>query len=427
LPLKASSNNRYLVDQNNNPVQLIGDSAQSLIVNISTTDAATYFSTRKSQGFNAAWTVILTSPHCGGRADGSTYDGILPLTGADLSSLQGNIDSPNEAFFQRVDAMVALAAQNGITLLLDPYDSGGLSNFASNSGNANCFAFGQYLGNRYKNSRNVIWITGDDFQVWSSNSAENAAVAQIMAGIASVDRNHLQTDELNYFVSGSHDDSVMMAYTTLASSYTYYSTYAEDLKEYNASPTTPVFLVEANYEGGNNTGQDLGDPPTLRRQEYWTMTSGCTGQLFGAHGVRHFDPGWQQALDSVCTTQYGYMASFFNSIRWWTMVPDQAHTVVTAGYGVPNPNNYPINDDYVTTSASPDGTLAVSYVPNGQTLTVNLAAFSGPVTLRWFDPTNNTFTTITGSPFPNSGSIVTAASGNNAEGTRDWVLVMKTR
>jgi hypothetical protein len=269
-------------------------------------------------------------------------------------------------------------------------------------------------------------MTGNDFQNWRTDSAENAAVAQIMAGIASVDPRP-QSTELDFFVSGSHDDPTLLAYTTLAGAYTYYATYAEVLKEYNASPTMPVMMVEANYEGGNNTGQDIGDPPTLRRQEYWTMTSGATGQLWGNYYVRHFLPGWQQNLDTVGVTQFIWMAQLFNSVSWWNLVPDQNHTVVTAGYGVPNPNNYPINDNYVTTSASTDGTLAISYVPNGQTLTVNLAAFSAPVTLRWFDPTNNTFTAVNGSPFANSGSIVTAAPGNNAEGTRDWVLVMTAR
>ena len=36
-------------------------------------------------------------------------------------------------------------------------------------------------------------------------------------------------------------------------------------------------MVEANYEGEN----DYTGPGTLRRQEYWTLLSGATGQFYG--------------------------------------------------------------------------------------------------------------------------------------------------
>jgi len=101
--------------------------------------------------------------------------------------------------------------------------------------------------------------------------------------------------------------------------------------------------------------------------------------------------------------------------------------VVTAGYGQPSSTNYPIDDNYVTTAASPDGTLTVSYLPEGQTITVNLATFAGSITARWYDPTNNTYKTVSGSPFANSGMKQFSPGGNNNEGTNDWVLVLTTQ
>ena len=52
-PLKASANGRYLVDQNNLPFLIVGDSPQSLIGNLSEADAAIYFADRQLRGFNA--------------------------------------------------------------------------------------------------------------------------------------------------------------------------------------------------------------------------------------------------------------------------------------------------------------------------------------------------------------------------------------
>jgi len=90
-------------------------------------------------------------------------------------------------------------------------------------------------------------------------------------------------------VSGSLDDTLLVPYTTLAGAYTYYPTYAEVLHEYNAANFVPVFMEEANYEFEDNTGMDYGDPATLRRQEYWTMLSGATGQLYGNHFTWTFE------------------------------------------------------------------------------------------------------------------------------------------
>ena len=60
-PLHRTGNNRYLTDQNNRPVMLVGDSAWNLIVNLNQNDASTYFANRKARGFNAVMTAIYFS------------------------------------------------------------------------------------------------------------------------------------------------------------------------------------------------------------------------------------------------------------------------------------------------------------------------------------------------------------------------------
>jgi hypothetical protein len=53
-----------------------------------------------------------------------------------------------------------------------------------------------------------------------------------------------------------------------------------------------------------------------------------------------------------------------------------------------------------------------------------MGAFSGPVTARWYDPTDGTFTAI-GGPLPNNGTVSLATPGTNAGGDDDWVLVLE--
>ena len=68
----------------------------------------------------------------------------------------------------------------------------------------------------------------------------------------------------------------------------------------------------------------------------------------------------------------------------------------------------------------------MAYCGASATLTVAMTNFAGPVTARWYDPTAGTFTSISGSPFANTGSRNFTTPGNNSDGDPDWVLVLQT-
>jgi len=55
-----------------------------------------------------------------------------------------------------------------------------------------------------------------------------------------------------------------------------------------------------------------------------------------------------------------------------------------------------------------------------------MAKLSGPVTAQWFDPTNNRFAVIKGSPFANKGTRDFTPPATNSTGDGDWVLVLTT-
>jgi hypothetical protein len=454
-PLKSSANKRYLVDQNNRPVFLVGDSPHAMFVNLTVSDAATYMANRASYGINVLWVEVLCGRYIANcRADLSTQDGIVPF------STPGDISTPNPVFFSRIDAMVATAAQNGITLLIDTWETGAEMPLLRSNGNTKAFNYGAYLGNRYKDSPNIIWITGNDFQTYSDNT-DNRLIQSIMHGIASVDSNHLQTTQL--YLSGSHDDALLLPLTSLAAAYTYSPTYAQIYKEYNATPTLPVFMEEANYEGENNLGADPSSYKVLRQQEYWSMLSGAlAGQLYGSavtayfkkgwqHGLdtpgiaqlrvmknflaarrwkpsavpAYFKKGWQNALDTPGVAQLRIMKNFFTARQWWSLVPDHTHTVVTSGYGTFSASGPIHTNNYVTTARISDGSVVLAYTPASTTLTVDMTKLSGPAAARWFDPSNGTYHSIPGSPFSNAGTMTLTTPGNNSDGDSDWVLVLE--
>jgi hypothetical protein len=77
--LKASGNNRYLVDQNNAPFLMIGDSPQHLITNLSQKEAAAFMANRRGYGINTLWINLLCIfTHASCNREAKTFDGIVP-------------------------------------------------------------------------------------------------------------------------------------------------------------------------------------------------------------------------------------------------------------------------------------------------------------------------------------------------------------
>jgi hypothetical protein len=418
-PLKVGPAGRYLVDQNDDPFLMIGDAPQALMVNASLSDAEFLLANRASHGFNVVWIMLLGNEYCGGRADASTLDGLKPFT------TPGDLSTPNEAYFAHCDEVIRSAASHGLAVILDPIETGGFLDMMRANGIDKCKTYGRYLGSRYKNFDNIIWMSGSDFQTWEDPD-DDAVVKAVASGIKETDPRHIQTLQLNYFVSSSLDNPNWSDVVTLNAAYTRYPVYAEVLKDYNLSPAVPVFLIEASYELEHNT-----DPERLRRQEYWSFLAGGCGHVFGNGYVWPLKVGWKTHLNSAGVIQFGHCRTLLQSLPWYSLVPDQAHTLVTAGYGTFSAGGTPhtsiSENDYVTAASTPDGKLALAYIPTARAITVDLAKLSGSVNARWFDPTTGTYRGIAGSPFPNTTTHVFSTPGTHADGASDWVLVFQTK
>jgi hypothetical protein len=431
-PVKVSANRRYLVDQNNTPFLIAGDSPQGLIYRLSEAQAENYFADRQAHGFNTAgWIDVV----CAGRdypknVYGATYDGIRPFMGFIRGGSDWryyNLRKPNEAYFTRLDHIVELAANHGILVFLDPMETAGWLLTLRNNGLAADYAYGRYLGNRYRKYPNVAWINGNDFSGWK-NSSNDALVRAVAKGIKSADPDHIQTVEFNPPTGSSLDDPTWKRIVSINGAYVYGPTYIQMLYNYSQKPTMPIFLMEAHYEL-ENVGDvpDFGTPSVLRREEYWTMLSGGKGQFYGNRYTWSFVLGWQAHLDTTGVTQFKIWKAFFDSLPWQDLVPDQKHTVVTAGFGTYEniQTTHVSESDYCTASETPDGADVVAYMPTVRTISVNMTSLKAPAYGKWFDPTNGTYTAIPGGPFANSGTRKFTPPGKNGGGDGDWILLLK--
>ena len=437
-PLKLSANRRYLVDQNNTPFLITGDNPHALLGMGSTADAETFFADRQAHGFNAVWMNMLVAPpsYFDSQDDASTPDGIRPFTGhlaGGTDNAHYDLTKPNEAYFARVDEMLTAAANHRLVVFLDPIDTcctapparGVWLQALHNNGLASAGFYGKYLGERYKRFDNIVWLHGDDFNTWQ-NPDDDAVVQAVAKAIKSADPRALQTVELNVFTSSSLDDQRWAPIISLNSIYTYSPTYIEMLHGYNQTPVMPTYLVEGHYDlerVGDPT--DFGTLWVLRRQGYWTMLSGGTGQLYGNAYTWPFISGWKFHIDTPAVTQLMIWKEFFSSLPWQELVPDQDHTTVTAGLGTFGELKTRVSrSDYCTAAKTPDGSYVVAYMPTARTITVNMVSLKAPAIAKWFDPSNGAYTMVPGGPLPNSGTRQFTPPGNNHDGDTDWVLLL---
>ena len=414
-PLKPSANNRYLVDQNNTPFMIVGDSPQAMVGNLSLAQAKHFMDNRVTYGVNALWVNLLCDSYTACNADGTTFDGIAPFT------TQGDLSTPNPAYFDRAAQMLDAAAARGMVVLLDPIETGGWLGVLNANGLTKARKYGEFLGKRFKDKPNVIWMSGNDFQSWRIKS-QNDLVRAVMRGLVDADANHIQTIELDYLVSASLNDRALRPLLALDAVYTYHPTYAKELSEYKRTNFAPTFMVEANYEFEQNGGTDGGTTQNLRRQEWWTAFSGTTGQLYGSAYSWRLDGDWQHNLDTVGIRQFSYVKQLLAPLKWYDLVPDRTHQVLTHGYGKYSTDD-PIPDDtYATAARTDDGSLVMAYLPTVRKVTIDMTKLSGSASAAWFDPTNQNEVFI--GNFANTGTQDFTPPGNNHDGDGDWILIL---
>jgi hypothetical protein len=436
-PLKASSNGRYLVDQNNRPFRIHGDSAQSLIVNLTYAEAEIYLSNRQAKGVNAV-NINLLEHKYGARAP-ANRNGDPPFT------TPRDFSTPNEAYFAFADSIIDLIASKGMLVSLAYLYLGAHGNdegwWAELTNGTNtqavCYNFGRYLGNRYKNRKNILWVIGADYFPPRGSEGETR-LHKILEGVKSAGATQLQAGDWSAPCL-STDEAAFASAMDLNAVYTYGPgnngvTYAEARRGYSHSPAIPAYLKETGYEA---EGWIPGDPASVRKYEYWAMLSGCTAGGFYGHrdvwgfATRSWWSGfpfghqrWQVSLEAIGALDWQRLGQLLDSVPAHNLVPSGLagmRTLITSGGGTLG------GSDYVAAAATPDGKVLLAYVPptgtGSRSITVDMAAMGASARARWFNPTSGAYTSIAPS-IANAGTHQFTTPGNNGASANDWVLVV---
>ncbi len=421
LPLLTAENGRFLTDQKGVPFLVVGDTAWSLIAQLKEPEIDRYLADRATKGFNSV--IVNLIEHRFSTSPPRTRAGLAPF------AQPGDFSTANADYFAFAHKVIKKANDQGIVVWLCPSYLGfgggedGFFREMKAGGAARLRAYGRFVGERFKDLPNIVWLMGGDY---TPTDADQWTVTDVAAGIREVDSAHPMT------AHGSPSSTAVSAFgeqawLTVNTVYTYEKTpFQRMLSVYHRRPNRPFVLIEAVYEGEHDSKPEL-----IRRQAYWAMLSGACGQFFGNNPIWHFDgPGlfpatatWQEAMGGTGSRDMIRLRKVFRTLPWHRLIPEEDHTVVTDGYGS--------GEATALTALSTDQKLSVTYIPSTgserRALTVRMDRFAGPVTARWYNPADGRYAAIAEQSVALRDVHDLRTPGDNGTKTNDWLLILEVR
>jgi hypothetical protein len=426
--LKVSENNRYLVHSNGSPFFWLGDTAWELFHRLNREEADLYLKHRAEQGFTVVQAVALAE-----------IDGLNTPNALGEIPLQNNDPAkPNEAYFKHLDYVIDKAAEYGIVIALLPTwgdkvfkDKWGKGPEIFNINNA--AAYGEWIGTRYKNSENVVWVLGgdrtprndsDDLKIWrlmaegvvkGAGGAENALMSF-----------HPQPNALN--MGGSsywfHDDG-WLDFNMLQNGHCRDEITHDKISfVYNRKPAKPVIDAEPIYEDHPVcfNAADLGTSNAydVRKYAYLDLFAGAFGHTYGCHDIWQMYSAsreplngphmfWQQAMDLPGAVQMKFVRRLMDSRPMLDRIPDQSLIDESD------------NDAATRVQATRGKDYAFIYVSTGIKITLNAGKITGKqFAAHWYDPRKGEAIKI--GIFQNQGKHQFKAPSSGYG--KDWVLII---
>jgi hypothetical protein len=306
-PIKVSGNKRYFVDQNNQPVFWLGDTQWELFRSFSLADAETILRNRKDKGIAFIQVMLF-----------GVGDGLKPNLNGEFPWQNKNTLTPNEKYFQHVDAVLRLAQKIGVIISLTLFHQCYRGHITV--GKARGWA--RWLAKRYHDMPNIIWSTTPE-----ANDSFAPILREIAAGLKEADGNrHLITfkpDPAPFTSSFLHNEpwldyNCMQTWKWVALIYPFIHIDYHIMK-----PVKPVVMAEGAYEAGSEYGFNV-SPLWVRRQAYYSYFAGAH-HTYGHNDSWRVLPTWKSALDAPGAFQMSILRKIFMERKeWWLLVPDQA-------------------------------------------------------------------------------------------------------
>lgn len=443
--LKVSDNGRYLVTADGQPFFWLGDTAWRLIQKASRTDVddqpsvLRYFEKRSAQGFNVIQTVLASVDIPANAA------GHAPFIDGDFARPR-LLPGPHNDFWDDVDWFVDQAAAHRLYLALLPtWSSSVPEGHAMVKDPAIAYRYGHFLGTRYRDRSNIIWVLGGDpppprdVGVPQRLAMIRAMAEGLADGTSGIDQQDGEADWsttlMTYHPRGGGQSSSKhlhgepwldfnMIQTTTRFEFANYETVAAD---YAREPPKPTLDAEVAYEASLSLNrrepQDRRIAPwDVRRAAYWSVFAGSFGHTYGHRSFiawmrkgETFKYGahipWYDSLDAPGANQMRYLRALLESNALIDHVPD-ASLLADAG---------PRGKGHLQASLAGDGSSALVYSPLGKPIPVRPDKFAaGRIAASWFDPRTGQSTSCGVFETRGTHTFLPPSSGDD----QDWVLVL---
>jgi hypothetical protein len=295
----------------------------------------------------------------------------------------------------------------------------------------NAYVYGQWIGNRYKNQKNIIWIVGGDR---SPRDDKDVAIWRSMAegiatGVGGYDKAlmtfHPQPTELEEGGSSNwfHNDE-WLDFNMFQTGHCRENNVWERIAfVYKKLPVKPVIDGETLYEDHPVcfNADDLGTSSAydIRKHAYFDVFAGAFGHTYGCHDIwqmyapnrtpvnsPHFP--WYVAMDLPGAGQMQYLRRLIESRPMFDRVPDQS-LVADSGSA----------HDHIQATRGKDYMFV--YSAQGNKFSVKTESITGKeLVASWYNPKNGEVTAAGKFPRKGQQEFEPPTSGYG----QDWVLIL---
>jgi hypothetical protein len=426
-PISATTDGRRFTDAAGRPFLLHGDTAWSLIGDLTREDADLYLRDRRARGFNTLL-VNLIEHRFSRNAPANAY-GDPPFPDAPFGAL-------GDAYFDHARWILDRACDLGFLVLLTPAYAGagggpeGWYAEMAASRPLQLVEYGRRLGERFGDLRNIVWVHGGDYDAPDKSLSRSVVQGLTAAGDTNAHAYHGAPESRPAELLAGE------AWISLDTVYTYGDVASAALTEWRANRGTPFILFESAYENEHGA-----DGRRVRMQAWQAMLSGAAGHVYGNNPIWHFDgptlhpapSGWKDQLGSRGARSMTALRSILEDHEWWRLEPWPGFLAapetgqwwpLETWIGLLDWERDPDPSRPIAAIAD-DGSFALVYVPRARSVLLNLAAFSAEGAIaQWRDPT-------TGAMIDARRSLLTAAPvevsppSRNGGGDEDWILVLR--
>jgi hypothetical protein len=418
--LRVSENGRFLVRKDGSGFFPLADTAWAIAWRLDRDEVEKYLRHRRDQKFNAI--ALIAFPSYGSsevivnvygdnpfEANSGKWDPLRPII-----KPSGSYD-----YWDHLEYIIDVSESKGMYVILLPtwgsYVAGSwggenTSEIIFNS--TNSYKYGRWIGQRFKNKKNIIWMMGGDrnavYDDKDYRSVFQAMAEGVADGVNGINQQDTKADysttlmsyhPRKYMPNSSewfHNDP-WLDFNSIQDQPKDQITAIE--LDYGLSPAKPTWLFEGRYEKlvqGNNIYKDW----QIRFQSYQTVFAGGFGVTYGHMNVFGFgigdvgksidhDKKWENSLDDPGAIDMQHLLKLMTSLsndQFLDRIPDQS--LIDGDEGGMDVSEG-VRSNRLQATCGSKGDYAMVYSANGRNICLKMNRLAAPLmNAFWFNPRN---------------------------------------